>query len=81
MKYAVNVKLDKTPFLEFFMGVYAILIIYTAFVFDRTMFVPFMVMYACGFFYISIASFWENYQEMRAKRKYALTAALHTDRP
>lgn len=75
MKYAGNTKLDKTPFLEFLMGVYAIIIIYTAFVFDRTLFVPFMVIYACGFFYISIASFWENFQEMRAKKRLALATA------
>lgn len=76
MKYAGNVKLDKTPFLEFFMGVYAVVIIYTAFAFERTLFVPFMIIYACGFFYISIASFWENFQEMRAKRQLALAASL-----
>jgi len=76
MKYAGNVTLDKTPFLEFLMGVYALLIIYTAFVFDRTMFVPFMIIYACGFFYISIASFWENFQEVHAKKRLALAASL-----
>jgi cellulose synthase/poly-beta-1,6-N-acetylglucosamine synthase-like glycosyltransferase len=75
MKYAGHVKLDKTPFLEFMMGVYSVIIIFAAFSFNRTMFVPFMVMYACGFFYISIASFYENFQEMRAKRKYDLATA------
>lgn len=75
MKYAAHVKLDKTPFLEFFMGIYSLVIIYTAFAFDRTMFVPFMVMYAGGFFYISIASFYENFKEMRAKREFSMTAA------
>jgi hypothetical protein len=35
-----------------------------------------MIIYACGFFYISIASFWENFQEMRAKRQLALAASL-----
>ena len=39
------------------------------------MFVPFMVMYAGGFFYISIASFYENFKEMRAKREFSMTAA------
>ena len=76
MKYAAHVKLDKTPFLEFFMGVYALVIIYAAFNFHRTMFVPFMVMYACGFFYISFASFFENYKEMRAKKQFAMASAL-----
>lgn len=75
MKYAAHVKLDKTPFLEFLMGIYSLMIIYTAFAFDRTMFVPFMVMYAAGFFYISIASFYENFKEMRAKREFSMTAA------
>jgi cellulose synthase/poly-beta-1,6-N-acetylglucosamine synthase-like glycosyltransferase len=75
MKYAGHVKLDKTPFLEFLMGIYSLMIIYTAFAFDRTMFVPFMVMYAAGFFYISIASFYENFKEMRAKREFTMTAA------
>ncbi len=78
MKYALNVKLDKTPFLEFLMGLYAVLIIYVAFVFDRTLFIPFMVMYACGFFYISLASFKENFQEIRAKKRALLAAALNS---
>ncbi|HRP69556.1 MAG TPA: glycosyl transferase, partial [Turneriella sp.] len=75
MKYAGHVKLDKTPFLELFMGIYSVLIIYTAFAFNRTMFVPFMVIYAAGFFYIGIASLYENFKEMRAKREFSLTTA------
>jgi hypothetical protein len=71
-----HVKLDKTPFLEFFMGIYSSASSSTPpSSFDRTMFVPFMVMYACGFFYISFASFYENFKEMRAKREFSMTAA------
>ncbi|MBV6493149.1 MAG: hypothetical protein LDLANPLL_01164 [Turneriella sp.] len=75
MKYAGHVKLDKTPFLEFLMGLYCLVIIYTAFAFNRTMFVPFMAMYASGFLYISLASFYENFKEMRAKREFSLRTA------
>ncbi|MCX7633982.1 MAG: glycosyltransferase, partial [Turneriella sp.] len=76
MKYAGHIKLDIVPFLEFFMGIYALVIIYTAFLLERTLFVPFMVIYACGFFYISLATFWQNFKESQAKTRLALATAL-----
>ncbi len=58
LKYLVP--MDKLVFLEIFMGLYCVACIYFAFAQDRLFVVPFMVLYAGGFFYVSYHSFLES---------------------
>lgn len=67
-KYSETIKLDKTAFIEMGMGFYILLTIYTAIAMDKTLVIPFMLIYAGGFFYTAFYTLFENMKE-RAERK------------
>lgn len=58
-KYA-ELKLDKVAILEFLMAIYIIVTIVVAFQVDKLLVVPFLVIYAGGFLYVSFATLYEN---------------------
>ena len=58
MKYALP--LDKMSFLELFMGIYCLVLIYFTVKTDRLFILPFLLLYASGFFYVSFLSIFES---------------------
>lgn len=63
MKYVLP--LDRLVFLEFFMGAYCVACIYFALVMRKPFVIPFMILYAGGFFYVAILSILENQMQAR----------------
>jgi cellulose synthase/poly-beta-1,6-N-acetylglucosamine synthase-like glycosyltransferase len=59
MKY--QVPLDPVAFFEFLMGLYCLAIIYYSVETRRLFLLPFILIYASGFFYVSILSFLESF--------------------
>ena len=71
MKY--KLPLDKTVFIEFFMGFYCVACIYFSIVKNKPFVVPFMLIYAAGFFYVALSSLSESF--VRVKRPAIDSAA------
>ena len=58
MKYTLP--LDRMSFLELFMGIYSLVLIYFSITTGRAFILPFLILYASGFFYVSFLSVIES---------------------
>jgi cellulose synthase/poly-beta-1,6-N-acetylglucosamine synthase-like glycosyltransferase len=54
--------LDTTVILEFLMGIYGLVTIYFAWVYEKPFIIPFMLIYSAGFLYISLGNLLERLQ-------------------
>lgn len=71
-----SLKFDKLALLEFLMGSYALLIIAASIWADKMFVIPFMALYAAGFFYVSFFTVWDAVQTAMAKRRAAREAEV-----
>ncbi len=55
-----ELKIDKIAILEFLMGVYVTITIFVSISVDKYLVLPFLVIYALGFYYVSFATVWEG---------------------
>ncbi len=69
-----QVKFDKLALVEFLMGVYILFTIYVAFQVDKWFVIPFLWLYASGFFYISFFTLYDSLKQNLAARKQVRTA-------
>ncbi|MCE9600201.1 MAG: glycosyltransferase family 2 protein [Spirochaetia bacterium] len=72
MKY--KLPLDKTVFIEFFMGFYCLACIYFSILREKPFVVPFMLIYAAGFFYVAISSLSETFVRSGSSKTKPLDA-------
>ena len=74
MKYTLP--LDKMSFLELFMGFYSLILIYFSILTGRTFIMPFLLLYASGFFYVAFLSIFESSVFAPKKKAVAAETAL-----
>ena len=65
------VKFDKVAFLEFLMGAYVTLTIAVAAAINKPFVIPFLILYASGFFYISFFTLYDAVKQNMMARKEA----------
>jgi len=72
MKYSLP--LDKMAFLEMFMGIYSLVLIYFSITTGRLFIMPFLILYASGFFYVSFLSVFESSYFTERKTKLPVSS-------